>query len=64
MLFSHLVQYFLASAFNEIYVPPSASLSLRGFSVSGSFLRGTLDKVGVEPEIRRIGAYKSAGDQL
>jgi protease IV len=58
------VQYFLASAFEEIYAPPSASVSLRGFSVSGTFLRGALEKVGVEPEIRRIGEYKSAGDQL
>jgi protease-4 len=23
-----------------------------------------LDKVGVEPQVKRIGAYKSAGDQL
>lgn len=57
-------EYYLASAFAKIYAPPSASLSLRGFSVSGSFLRGTLDKVGIEPEVRRIGKFKSAGDQL
>ena len=25
---------------------------------------GVLDKIGVEPEVRRIGQYKSAGDQL
>lgn len=25
---------------------------------------GVLDKVGVEPQIERIGKYKSAGDQL
>ena len=31
---------------------------------AGSFLRGVLDKVGVEPQVRRIGKYKSAGDQL
>lgn len=57
-------EYFLASAFGEVYAPPCASLSLRGLSVSGTFLRGVLDKVGVEPEVRRIGKYKSAGDQL
>ena len=28
-------EYYLASAFEEIYAPPMASLSLRGFSVSG-----------------------------
>ena len=31
---------------------------------AGTFLRGVLDKVGVQPELVRIGKYKSAGDQL
>lgn len=31
---------------------------------AGTFLRGVLEKVGVEPNIKRIGKYKSAGDQL
>ena len=57
-------EMYLASAFEEIYAPPSASISLRGISVKGTFLRGTLDKIGIEPEVRRIGNYKSAGDQL
>ena len=57
-------EMYLASAFSEIYCPPSASVSLRGISVKGTFLRGTLDKIGIEPEVRRIGDYKSAGDQL
>lgn len=41
----------------------SASSALSVCSV-GTFLRGVLDKVGVEPQVQRIGAYKSAGDQL
>ncbi|GAX84081.1 hypothetical protein CEUSTIGMA_g11505.t1 [Chlamydomonas eustigma] len=57
-------EYYLASAFEDIYTPPSASLSLRGFAVTGTFLRGVLEKVGVEPQVKRIGKYKSAGDQL
>ena len=32
-------EYYLASAFEEIYAPPTASLSLRGFSVSGECVR-------------------------
>lgn len=39
-------EYYLASAFKEVYVPPSGYLSLRGFTVGGTFLRGVLDKVG------------------
>jgi len=27
-------------------------------------LRGVLEKVGIEPQVKRIGKYKSAGDQL
>lgn len=57
-------EYYLASACKELYVAPQASLSLRGLSLSGSFLRGVFDKVGIEPEVKRIGKYKSAGDQL
>lgn len=30
----------------------------------GTFLRGVLEKVGIEPQVKRIGKYKSAGDQL
>ena len=29
---------------------------------AGTFLRGALEKVGVDPNIKRIGVYKSAGD--
>eukprot|EP00798_Chlamydomonas_sp_ICE-L_P004080 gene4080-14177_t len=57
-------EYYLASAFEEIYMPESSSLSLKGFAVTGTFLRGVLDKIGVEPQVKRIGNYKSAGDQL
>jgi protease IV len=44
-------EYYLATACDKIYVPPTASFSLRGLSVSGAFLRGVLDKVGVEPQV-------------
>lgn len=57
-------EYFMGTAATKLIVPPTAQLSLRGFSVSGTFLRGVLDKVGVQPQVKRIGEYKSAGDQL
>ncbi|KAK9917362.1 hypothetical protein WJX75_003547 [Coccomyxa subellipsoidea] len=57
-------EYFVGSACEEVYVPPSGSVSLRGLAVSGTFLRTALEKVGVEPNLVRIGKYKSAGDQL
>lgn len=48
-------EYFLATACEEIYIPPVAQLSLRGLSVQGQFLRGVLDKAGVEPQVRPTG---------
>lgn len=57
-------EYFLASACGEVFVAPTANLTLKGFKVAGTFLRGVLDKIGVTPELVRIGKYKSAGDQL
>ncbi|KAG2667178.1 hypothetical protein I3760_15G099800 [Carya illinoinensis] len=57
-------EYYLASACEEIFAPPSAYFSLLGLTVQASFLRGVLDKIGIEPQVVRIGKYKSAGDQL
>ena len=57
-------EYYVACAADKIYMPDSAALSLRGIAVSGTFLRGVADKVGVSPDIVRIGKFKSAGDQL
>jgi len=57
-------EYFVASACAEVYIAPTAVFSLRGFAIGGLFLRGVLDKIGIEPEVVRIGKYKSAGDQL
>ncbi|ONI09000.1 hypothetical protein PRUPE_5G211500 [Prunus persica] len=57
-------EYYLASACQEIYAPPSAYFSLFGLTVQASFVRGVLENVGIEPQVERIGKYKSAGDQL
>ncbi|KAJ3694775.1 hypothetical protein LUZ60_000152 [Juncus effusus] len=57
-------EYYLACACGESYIPPSAYVSLLGVTVQQAFLRGVLEKIGVEPEVERIGKYKSAGDQL
>jgi protease IV len=48
----------------QVFVPPEGALSLRGFSASGSFVRGVLENIGVDAQVERIGVYKSAGDQL
>ena len=57
-------EFFLASGCKEVYIPPDGSLDLRGFVGGAQFFRGALDKLGVEPQVQRIGKYKSAGDQF
>lgn len=57
-------EYYVALSADEVFVPPTGMLVLRGFMGGGSFLRGVLEKVGVDPQVQRRGVYKSAGDQL
>ncbi|KAF8365148.1 hypothetical protein HHK36_032836 [Tetracentron sinense] len=57
-------EYYLGCACEELYAPPSAYFALYGLTVQASFLGGVLEKVGIEPQVQRIGKYKSAGDQL
>ena len=55
-------ELFLATSFDEFYMPPEGDLNLRGFSSSAFFLRDILDKLGIEPQVQHIGKYKSFGD--
>eukprot|EP01041_Mallomonas_annulata_P000176 gene176-302_t len=47
---------------NELYVPPDGSLDLRGFTSAATFVRGIFNNIGIEPQVQRIGKYKSFGD--
>jgi ClpP class serine protease len=57
-------EFYLSLSCDEVYVPPEGGFDLRGFSASATFTRGVLDKIGIEPQVERIGKYKSFGDQL
>lgn len=50
--------YILASAADEVYVHPRALLDLRGVRAEVMFMKSALDKLGVEAEFERFGAYK------
>src|SRR5262252_1966265 len=58
------VPYYLATAFETIYLQPSGDLGLTGLAVERLFLRGTLDKLGVMMEVGTRHEYKSAAEQL
>lgn len=52
--------YYLATAADKIYLNPQGSIVLNGMMVELMFLKGSLEKLEVEPEIIRHGKYKSA----
>lgn len=52
--------YFLASLADSVFSPPETNFEFDGFVAQLSFYRDMLDKIGVEPEIFRVGKYKSA----
>lgn len=56
------VPYYLASAFDEIWVQPSGELGVTGVSVQAVFVRGALDKAGVVPQLGKRREYKTAAD--
>ncbi|KAK9080372.1 hypothetical protein SSX86_000130 [Deinandra increscens subsp. villosa] len=58
------MEYYIGCVCEELYAPPSAYFSLYGLAARAIFFGGVLEKVGVEPQVQRIGKYKSAGDQL
>ncbi|REG90605.1 signal peptide peptidase SppA [Algoriphagus antarcticus] len=52
--------YYIASVADEIYLNPLGGIDFNGFSSEGIFFKGLFEKVGVKPEIFRVGEFKSA----
>ena len=52
--------YFLASVADEIYLNPLGGIDFNGFASEGIFLKGFFEKVGIKPEVFRVGEFKSA----
>jgi protease-4 len=55
-------EYYLASACQQIWLIPTAPVSIRGMMAQALFLRGTLDKLKIVPEFYHIAEYKTAGN--
>jgi protease IV len=58
------VSYYLATAFDSIFLQPSGDLGLTGIAVERVFLRGALDKIGADFQVAKRHEYKSAAEQL
>ncbi len=59
-----LTSYYLASAFDEIWMQPVGTLSLTGFYAEQPYLKKTLDWAGVKADVFKRKEYKSAMDNL
>ena len=57
-------EYYIASACDKIYMPPPGELFITGLAADVMFFRGSLDKLGIYPDIFQIGKYKTAGDMF
>ena len=58
------VPYYLATAFDRIYLQPSGALGLTGVAVEQLFLHDALTKLGVGFQSAKRHEYKSAADNL
>jgi protease IV len=56
--------YYLATAFERVWLQPSGDVGLTGLSLEQWFLRGTMDKLGLEYEVSKRHEYKNAADRL
>ena len=52
--------YYLATAFDEIWLQPSGDVGLTGVILESPFARGTLDKLGLKPRMDHRYEYKNA----
>jgi protease IV len=54
--------YYVAAAADEIYVDPLGLVALDGYERYRTYYKEVLDKLGVEVNLFRVGAYKSAAE--
>ena len=57
-------EYYLASAADKIYMAPEDELDVKGLRAELMFVKGTLDKLGVQMEFEHVGKYKDAPDMF
>ncbi|HET9570208.1 MAG TPA: signal peptide peptidase SppA [Bacteroidales bacterium] len=53
-------EYYIVSVANKIMFNPEGMLNFHGLAATPVFFKGTLEKIGVKPEIFRVGTFKSA----
>src|SRR5690606_24322533 len=56
--------YSIANMANKVYINPQGMIEWVGYSVDMAFVKGTLDKLGIQPQIFYAGKFKSATEPL
>jgi protease-4 len=56
--------YLVAAACDSIYMPPTAYINFIGFRAVSTHFKGTLEKLGIKPNLHRIKDYKSAAELI
>ena len=56
-------EYYLASGCEQVWLVPSAPVSIHGMMAEATFYRGALDKLKIVPEYYHIAEYKTAGNE-
>jgi protease-4 len=59
-----MAAYVLATGFDEIWLQPGGGLGLLGVGVETTFLRGALDRLGIEPQLEQRHEFKNAADRV
>ena len=59
-----LGRYYLASAFDQIWMQPLGVVDISGVHAEVPYLRGTLDKIGVRPQFFKRKEYKTAYESI
>lgn len=57
-------EYYIATAADKIYLPPTGDVFINGFAAQAQFYKGSLDKLGVKWEDVHVGKYKSYNEQF
>ncbi len=56
--------YVLATAFDEVWLQPGGDLGMLGVGVETTFVRGALDRWGIEPQLEQRHEFKNAADRV
>jgi protease-4 len=52
--------YYLASVADKVYINPRGMMEFHGFHSEIMFMKGALDKLGIDMQVIKVGTYKSA----